>query len=52
MFDHIDANKDGSVTMDEVKAAIFKYVDKDGSGDWSLKEVLGAIEGVAKEHKV
>merc|ERR1711998_489395 len=52
LFDHVDANDDGKVTMDEVKAAIWEAVDANDDGQWSLKEVLGALKALAKEFDV
>jgi|TARA_B110000977_G_C10976362_1_gene454369 Ca2+-binding EF-hand superfamily protein len=52
IFNHVDANGNGKVTLDEIKAAIFNAVDADKDGKWSLKEVTQAIGGMAKEHGV
>jgi Ca2+-binding EF-hand superfamily protein len=43
VFNKVDASKDGFVTMDEIKGAIFNAVDENDDGEWSLKEVTQAI---------
>jgi Ca2+-binding EF-hand superfamily protein len=52
VYDHVDADNNGKVTMDEIKAAIFHAVDTNDDGKWSLKEVTQAIAALAKEHGV
>ena len=39
IFDHVDADSNGKVTLDEIHAAIFDAVDSNNDGEWSLKEV-------------
>jgi hypothetical protein len=38
--------------MQEIKGAIFNHVDSNDDGEWSLKEVIQALEGLAKDHGV
>merc|ERR1711907_338918 len=49
IFDHVDADQNGKLTLDEIHAAIFDAVDGNNDGEWSLEEVKGAIEAIAKE---
>jgi len=48
IFKHVDADKNGKVTLDEIHAAIFDAIDSNNDGEWSLKEVKEAIKAVAK----
>lgn len=52
IFDHVDADKSGDVTLDEIHAAIWKAVDGNNDGYWSLEEVTAAIKALAKEMDV
>ena len=47
IFDHVDADSNGKVTLDEIHAAIFDAVDSNNDGQWSLKEVKEALQAVA-----
>jgi len=48
IFNHVDADKNGKVTLDEIHAAIFDAVDTDNDGHWSLVEIQEALQAVAK----
>ena len=47
IFNHVDADKNGKVTLDEIHAAIFNAIDSNNDGEWSLKEVKEALQAVA-----
>jgi Ca2+-binding EF-hand superfamily protein len=34
IFDHVDADKSGDITMAEVETAIWEGVDANGDGEW------------------
>ena len=49
IFDHVDENKDGKLSVPEIEWAIFNAVDANNDGAWSLGEVTDAIGYMAKE---
>merc|ERR1712159_683794 len=48
LFKHVDANKDGKITPEEAKAAVFEAVDGgEKDGEWSKDEVKDGIKAAA-----
>jgi len=47
IFNHVDENKDGKISVPEIEWAIFNAVDSNNDGSWSLGEVTDAISYMA-----